>query len=249
MKFEELHAIWIKEHSLEADSQYKTEVSDLRIKKPFYQRDGIINLEEYNRANTKVLFISNEANIADKVDQLKDKNDHISTDCRIDYEVYCQTGIDDWGGKMRERITALYMFLTNQQGPIHRFANQFAFIDLNKRGGASLSKDCSHIKEYCKNYKKNILEELSMINPQIIVWIGVNSFDCGIPEILGASSKNNKKYIKINGKDIPILRMWHTSYRYSGGLEPCGDFEDIRIRRLCAKLKTEMDKYDIPSTK
>lgn len=245
MIFEKLHADWEKEHSLEADSQYKTEVLDPRIKKPFYQRDGIINLNEYNKARIKVLFISNEANIANKVNELKDENDHINTDCRIDYDVYSRTGIDDWDGKMRERITALYMFLTNQQGPIHHFANQFAFVDLNKRGGASLSKDCSHIKEYCKNYKKNILKELSMINPQIIVWIGVNSFDCGIPEVLGAYSKNTKKYININGNNVPILRMWHTSYRYSGGLEPCGEFRDIRIRRLCAKLKTEMDKYNI----
>ena len=245
MELEALHNVWEKEHVLESDSFFKVEILDRRIKKDFYQRDGIIDLNEYKKVKFKVLFVSNEANIAKYVDELKDDDGCVKTDCRIDYRTYFETGIDDWKGKMRERITALYMFLTKQHGSIHLFANKFAYMDLNKRGGTSLSKDCSHIKNYCLHFKNRIIEEIECINPDIIIWVGVNSFDCGIPELLGAIIDGGKKYIKIKNKKVPILRMWHTSFRYSCGLEPINEFRDIRIGRLCAKLQTEIDRYNI----
>jgi hypothetical protein len=48
----------------------------------------------------------------------------------------------------------------------------------------------------------------------------------------------------INDKQIPILRMWHTSY-YQGRIEPLRGYANRIIGKLCAKCREEMERYHL----
>lgn len=177
--------------------------------------DGIINEEEYNKQKTKVLFISNEANYG-KVHEYYDETGDIF-DRRTNFLDYKVAKHDGWKGKLLERVTALYQVIKNEyDAPIYSVADQFAFMNLNKRGGSNKC-DVAHLEKYCKAYKNEIIKEIEIISPDLIVWLGCNSFDSEIPAILGFEKSDNGNIahfsIEASNKKIPTLRMWHTSTR------------------------------------
>ena len=78
------------------------------------------------------------------------------------------------------------------------------------------------------------------------MWLGVNTYDKKLHiDYLGTKKLADKMYFIIEGKQIPILRMWHTSYRWKGGIEPLQGYTDERIGRLCAKCSEEMKRYNL----
>ena len=231
---------WEKENASELEESFKKTINGENVKKDFFERDGIIDEETFEKELRKVLFVSSEANV-----------DGYSPEAKTDYrEKYIQyfnelSGCDSWRGKMRERICALYQLISGKQvNKYNELAKSFAVMDLNKRGGKSKIDGGQHIVEYCKVYKKFIIEEINIINPDIIVWIGTNTYNLGIPEKLDAIIKGDKKYFVINGKEVPILKMWQTSY-YQARIEPLPNYSNRTIGKLCAKLKEEMDRFGL----
>ena len=61
---------------------------------------------------------------------------------------------------------------------------------------------------------------------------------------LEARSNSDKRYIVIDHKETPILRMWHTSY-YQGKIDPLPGYTNRIIGKLCAKCKEEMERYGL----
>ena len=200
---------WEDAHAQENDASIALTINGENISKLNFERDGIIEEEIFEKEKIKVLFISAEAN----VDGYGAKDGVVKSDYKEEYLDYYKSGKDPWRGKMRERISALYGYLTGQKtNDFSTLANKFAVMDLNKRGGKSTIDGGKHIVEYTKVYKKFMKEEITIIDPDIIVWIGCNTYDQGIPELLDCESIDGKKYFKHNNKKIPIIRMWQTSY-------------------------------------
>jgi len=232
---------WESAHSNESEESLKKTIHGENISKEFFQRDGIIDEEIFGKEKKKILFLSNEAN-SNNYNAAKGQP---KSNYQNEYLDYFKNGKDDWRGKMRERTCALYLFLVGIYD-LHysNYANRFAMMDLNKRGGKSKIDGGQHIVEYCRVYKDFIKQEIEIIDPNIVVWIGTNTYDMGIPEMLGAVIKAGNKYFDINKKPVPILRMWHTSY-YQAKITPLPGEQNKTIRKLCAKLLSEMEKFGL----
>lgn len=124
-------------------------------------------------------------------------------------------------------------------------AIHFAFMNLNKRGGTNSSGPGEHIEEYCKYYANYINKEIEIIDSDIIIWLGVNTFDLRLPEkYLHASASGDKVILKLNGKLVSIIRMWHTSH-YRCNNEPEPGYSNRIIGKHIAKLKQEMARHNL----
>ena len=239
-----LFAEWRIKHSNESRESLAKTMNGEHITKDFFEVDGIICEEAFEKEPKKVLFISAEAN----ADEYNGKAGVEQTDYRNAYLDYFKSAHDDWGGKMRERICGMYKFLTKQSDKkLNEMANKFAVMDINKRGGKATIDKGKHLVEYTKVYKDFINREIRIINPDIVVLVGVNLCRLRIVQELGCIEEKDKNYFDINGKKVPILLSFQTANvqyqakRYPP-LEGC---DNKAIGILCAKLKEEMIKYGL----
>lgn len=239
---EELNALfskWIEAHKNESKDSLEITIGEFRfIGSDSFSYDGVIDEEAYMKAPLKVLFISSEPNI----DEHSAKNGTVISDNRKSYLEYYNSGEDKWLGKMRERLSAIYMAITKQgKKNFHNFANQFAVMDINKRGGPAKVRKVGRLCYYATLYKNFLITEISIINPDIIVWIGFNTYRAGVPEILDAKSNGNAKWFDISGRKIPIVPMWQTSY-YQSRINPLEGYDNKTVGKLCAKAVEEYEK-------
>lgn len=242
-QLEQLFIKWELLQANETNSSWKLTKGGRNITKNHFRRDGIIDESVFARETKKILFISNEANDDEYSAKTNMKPNSID-----DYRKYYETGYDDWLGKMRERTSALYKIIagigmnemSDSDAAIH-----YAVMDLNKRGGGANVKDASHIEEYCKCYRDFIKREIEIIDPDIVVWLGIKTYDMELhSKYLGAECEGHKRYFIINNKKVPILRMWHTSY-YQGKIEPLSGYANKITGKLCAKCLEELKKYQL----
>ena len=242
-QLEQLFIEWEYAQENEPDSSWKLTQGGENITKSHFRRDGIIDEAVFSKEKRKVLFISNEPN-----DNNYSAKSIIKPNNIDDYQKYYDTGDDDWKGKMRERTSAIYKVvagieineMSDSDAAIH-----YAVMDLNKRGGGADVKGASHIQEYCKYYKDFIKKEIEIINPDVVVWLGTNTFDKNLHiNYLGAKQITDKIYFLLDDKQIPILRMWHTSF-YQGKIEPLQGYTNRIIGKLCAKCRMEMERYNL----
>lgn len=234
---------WKLAQEQEPDDIWKLTKSGQNITKKHFREDGIIDEKVFSKEKRKILFISNEANDDNYSASVNANPSNIK-----DYIRYYECGVDDWKGKMRERTSAIYKIvagisineMSDSDAAIH-----YAVMDINKRGGGPDVKSAKHIEEYCRYYKEFIKKEIEIINPDVVVWLGVKTYDKQLyKKYLGAKSKGKNRYFDINGKIVPILRMWHTSY-YQGRIAPLSQYSNKIIGKLCAKCLEEMKKYDL----
>lgn len=241
----QLFDLWRKAQTEEPDSTWnQTRGSAHNITKDHFRRDGIIDKDIFLKEERKILFISSEAND----DEYSAKTDALSNtvDDYVDYHI---TRHDDWKGKMRERLAEIYKVLThtdrtsleNPDAVLH-----FAVMDINKRGGGALIGNDNHVENYCKIYASFIREEIEIINPDVVAVIGTNLFNANLHgKYLGALTENEKNYFIINGKKVPILSLWQTSY-YQGQCDVAKGYEDNRIiGKQVFRVIQEMDKYGL----
>lgn len=242
-QLEQLFIKWELAQENETASSWELTRGSKNITKNHFRRDGIIDEFVFATETRKILFISNEANDDEYSAKTNMKPNSID-----DYRKYYATGYDDWLGKMRERTSALYKIvagigmnkMSDSDAAIH-----YAVMDLNKRGGGADVKDASHIEEYCKCYQDFIKREIEIIAPDIVVWLGIKTYDMELhSKYLGAVCEGNQRYFIINNKKVPILRMWHTSY-YQGKIEPLPGYTNKITGKLCAKCLEELKKYQL----
>lgn len=242
---EQLFSIWQKAQAEEPDSIWvQTRGSAANITKNHFRRDGIIDTEIFAQEDRKILFISSEAND----DEYSAKTNSLPSTVD-DYIKYHITRQDDWKGKMRERLAEIYKVLTHTERK--RFENpdavlHFAVMDINKRGGGALIGNDNHVENYCKTYAPFIREEIEIINPDVAAVIGTNLFNANLHgKYLGAIAENGKDFFMINGKKIPILSLWQTSY-YQGRCDVAKGYEDNRIiGKQVFRTIREMEKYGL----
>lgn len=252
-RLEKLFERWLeKQHNEANESIKKTKIESDNVTKDHFCKDGIVNEKVFEEEKVKVLFISNEANIDDYesvANVIGDRNK-----CFQEYSDGEEK--DKWKGKMKERLCELYNVIVgndNKVIPSRKAAEHFAFMNINKRGGAGDIGDGKHIFNYFLYYNDEICEEISIINPDIIVWLGCNTYDMCTKRKLNINGenienpfpfceRNGLKYFIMGEKEIPLVRMWHTSFVRST-ITPLKGYDNQIIGKLCAKMKIEMDKY------
>lgn len=238
---------WKKKHREESADDFKITGEKFKhIDKGYFCADGIIDENVYDKEPVKVLFLSNESNIDGQKDEKGAYKLWKGVSCRNqNFRNYYNDGRDEWGGRMRERICSLYQTIINDFSlPVHKYANRFAFMNLNKRGGAGSIGNGTHIKHYCYLYKDFINEEISIIHPDLIIWLGLKTFKMNIKKkYLNAKNDNGDWYIEANGKQIPLIGTWHTSYtRMRKNSLVMEEFDDRIISRQAAHLKQLMNE-------
>lgn len=225
-QLEELFKKWQKRQIEEEEkSCKKTILKNAKVvKQNSFCKDGIICEEEYSKQKIKVLFIANEPNIETDEDIEKVENgatiNPISSQIK-EFKKYYEDDpdhYDDWKGKLRYRLsTIIYPAIVNRN--LYDFpvadgwknANKFAFMNLNKRGGKAEIR--AHLKHYCKYYIEQIIDEISIIDPDIIVWLGYGSYNMCFEYAFKDTSTfdNDRIFLNIKGKSIPLLKIEHTS--------------------------------------
>ena len=60
----------------------------------------------------------------------------------------------------------------------------------------------------------------------------------------GAKDIDHKRYFVLSGKQVPIIRMWHTAYFQSKIESPPG-YSNKTVGKLCAKLVEEMARFGL----
>ena len=242
---ESLFVEWEKVQQNEPEWLWKiTNGGNINIGKNHFRRDGIIDKETFKNETTKVLFLSSEAN-----DNNYSAITQPKTNTVLDYQEYYRTGIDDYGGKMKELLAEMFKIICGI--PRDSLANnesviRFAVMDINKRGGGDSIEDGVHLKAYCKYYAPFIRKEIEIIDPDIVAIVGVKLYDLKLHgKYLGAIRRNGKSYFDLNGKMVPILSLYHTS-SYRTRREPLIGYEDNRtIGKQAARCVEELQKFGI----
>ena len=228
-QLENLFTTWMKKQSEETEkSLQKTMIQGTNITKNHFCKDGIICENEYNKQKTKVLFITNEPNIEDN------ENEPVISSQVCAFLNYYASGVDDWGGKLRLKISkVIFPEIVDDSDKENPYKNavRFAFMNLNKRGGGK-NADAQRVIEYVNKYADFVIQEINIIDPDIIVWLGNNTFDYSFytTNVLNiCQNENQVYYMNIDSKTIPVLRAYHTSARVS--------YEKRRLN-----IKSELDK-------
>lgn len=200
--------------------------------------DGIVDEPVFEKESKKVLFISNEANTK------YESHDSCTSDRRKDFLEFHGTGHDSWRGKMRLRMCELYKVIAQcPDMPAKEAALHFAMMNLNKAGGTS-STNIERMRWYCSQFREEILEEISIIAPDVIAWCGQKTFFLA-SEYLGAEGDKEGKYVLPMGeKKIPLLSIWHTSY-FQGRINPADGYTDKTLGKQVAKLLLELNKHGL----
>ena len=243
-RLNELFEKWKTAHTEESEDNTKKTISGNNIKSYFFEKDGIIDEESFEKEKIKVLFISAEAN----ADEYNAKEGISETDYRQCYLSYFKDDKDNWRGKMRERVCGMYKYLTRQPTlKLNEAANKFAVMDINKRGGKFTIDKGKHLVAYTELYKEFINKEIEIINPDIVVLVGVNLCRLRIVQKLGCLEEDNKCYFLINKKKVPILLSLQTAnVQYQAKrYPPLNGCENKAIGILCSYLKKEIAKYKI----
>ena len=242
-QLERLFLEWENAQKNEPETIWKlTNGGNGNITKEHFRRDGIIDEATYEKEIVKVLFISAEANDNEYSALTNSRPNSVD-----DYREYHFTGNETWKGRMRERLAELYKVISGMERDAMsnpEAAMHFAIIDINKRGGGPVIKGGKHLNAYCKHYAGFIRREIEIIDPDIVAIVGTNLYNMGLHKsFLGAFSSNGNCYFDLNGKKVPILSLWQTSY-YQGKNEPLAGYEDNRtIGKQAERCINELKRF------
>ena len=141
--------------------------------------------------------------------------------------------------KQKEKIARMARYIideriTSNYSKLCEALKQVAFMNINKMGGTDRTKP-QNLKLYYKKYKKFILKEIEILNPDIIVVM------CGLDEFIE----------DLNKRGFKIIKMFHTAVR-GKYLNLCNEKEieyykkyinsDLRenVRSLCKTMSNDI---------
>lgn len=183
-RLNELFEQWEEEHKRELDINNKdnqSTIPNLKISKDSFTYDGFV----FDEKDNTVLYILAESNLDGKT------KDNGTFWLKSVYK------IRNNNLKITKRIEQMQEYLCNKIPELSM--KDISFMNINKRGGfAECNKQTLY--NYYNKYKENILKEIEIINPSVIV------FCAGNKAIYDDLKENvNCKY---------IIDMYHPSYRY-----------------------------------
>lgn len=123
-------------------------------------RDGIIDEEQWEKANKKILFIAKEANN--------------NSDGDWDFRVWWKDSINftfsyrigEWASGLLKDFPPFDDINNNEAR--HDAIKKIAFMNINKTGGTSIANTVI-LKEHIDKSKEFILKQIEIINPEIII--------------------------------------------------------------------------------
>lgn len=197
--------------------------------------DGIINIEEYQKSELKILWILKEPREEDKTEENKntDKNGAWSLRSALNKRKSWKDGVKEEGGiqTFRKLIQTTYSILNDIEIKRNSFKSDYeyfqkvAFINVKKMPSTSESKDKLMAEHYLRN--KELLErQIKLCNPHIIIYGSTfkhfkNSFSKEELSSKKPLNHNNKKMKKgasyaIGGK--LHIDTYHPSSTMTNGL-------------------------------
>ena len=206
MTLEELFDLWRKAHAVE-ENYRETTVPETQkrgkifpaIERDSFIADGYVSHSDYEASKIKVLFILREANIAThREDDIPSQRTH---------EWFYNSFISEMGDnppKQKQKMARMAHYLQhpelsdkNRKEPdddsLKIALKCSGYMNINKRGGGvTVNKEI--FENYYKKYTTFIIRQIEIMNPDIVIEIGYNSFD---------------------GLSDYSLPVWHTSYRMS----------------------------------
>ena len=183
-KLNELFEKWKKEHEKEldiSDKNNQSTIPSLKVSKDSFTYDGFV----FDEKDNTVLYMLAESNLEGKI------KDNETFWLKSVYK------IRNNNLKITKRIEQMQEYLCNKIPELSM--KDISYMNINKRGGfAECNKQTLY--NYYNKYKENILKEIEIINPSVIV------FCAGNKAIYDDLKENlNCKY---------IIDMYHPSYRY-----------------------------------
>lgn len=233
-QLEELFKKWqTKQNNEHEESLENTMLKDREIvQQDFFCADGIICEKQFETEEVKVLFIANEPNMESEEYKKNKRDGEIipSKSSQIeDFIEYRKEQKDDWTGKLRQRICEIIYPAMMTEADIKSFpisggwdnALKIAFMNLNKRGGKGNVE--KHLKHYCAYYKDEIVREIQIIDPDIIIWLGKGSFSSCARKVFENTSSDWKESTFYNviteseilTKEYSLICTYHPSARPS----------------------------------
>ena len=168
-----------------------------------FARDGIVDNVIFQKTGYKVLYIMNESNADSYVDITKDQSNWSFT---RNFKVFEQTGEKWKPSYLLTKICEMQrIILQNELGlqiDLQPSALTLSVINLNKRGGGkhiSRSYFDEYFKPYVEKHTDFIKREVEIINPDLIIWCGVNTYSL-------------KEYVVPDIYKRKTFLMWHPSY-------------------------------------
>lgn len=140
-------------------------------------KDGIVNIDLYNKAKYRVLWVLKEGNVdeADK-DYERDicneflNDQHKKDACAIPTlrkTIYATYGI------LNPKISWLDIPIAKKES--YEVIKEIAYVNINKSPGGSVS-DNNFIRQKYQENKVDLLNQIKEINPQIIIFGGTEQF-------------------------------------------------------------------------
>lgn len=183
-QLKELFDFWIKEHG--NDEEYKCEKTG--IANDSFTPDGMVNEETWNQLHTenkkKVLYLLREAN--GNTSTLTEDGKSVDNG-----EFWFQQCVDNGniGNIIFKRIEEMQKIIQDEESYNGEILKQVAYMNINKRGGGS-TVDWKILNEYAHKYKKQIMKEICILKPDIIVCCG--TYWTFIDNICGLYEENDK---------------------------------------------------------
>lgn len=202
-EIENLFAQWQARQLKEPDEEY-LKYGPPEIAKDSFTYDGVINLPEYVKQDTKYLFISKESNIENNEAQPPYRSDGDNfwlRDVCLQKPKPQKTKPSMFLNRLAMFANAIYSLDFERVNKCHDVLNKVAFMNLNKRGGLSGSK-WKTISGYTQKYACFIKREIDMVEPDIIICCG-----SGLRDLLGKIGVSSPQYT--------IIEVYHPSYRKS----------------------------------
>ncbi len=236
---------WKKAQEEEPEEHWRiTNGGNANITRKHFRSDGIIDEATFNREERKVLFISTEANDND----YSAKTELYPSSVK-DYREYHETRTEVYRGRMKEKLAELYKTITRRERnslPNPDAVMHFAFMDINKRGGGNKVRSWDSIEAYCSYYREYIRREIEIISPDVVVIVGMGLYDKKYHmKYLGAVQVNGKPYFKLENKNVPILGVYHTAFRFNTEKALEGYEDDLRSGVNAAKCLEEMRRFEL----
>lgn len=170
----------------ENDKEYKCEKTG--IAKGSFTPDGMVNEKTWNQLKTenksKVLYLLREAN--GNTSTLEE--DGRSVD---DGEFWFQQCVANGniGKIIFKRIEQMQEIIQDEKSHNGEILKQVAYMNINKRGGGA-TVDWKILNEYANEYKEQIMKEIYILKPDIIVCCG--TYWTFVDNICGLYKENGK---------------------------------------------------------
>ena len=183
---------WKLEHIFDEDYKENTpRFNGIFIPKENFLSDGFCISEPKEKT---ILYISKESH------EYSTKNIHNnSLKAILNKNLYWlkQTLSDNKNPIFARRIKLM------QEDALKEDLSNVTFMNINKRGGFEIT-NMEILRKYAIQYSKNIISEIEIINPKLIICCG-----SGLKDIL-------HRLYDINNKIIPkhIIEIYHPSYHY-----------------------------------